>query len=356
MGHSSECERSFSHWDFDLENLPNCPVKGCTTTPNTVPYRQRELPYCMTHGLRLHGVEGRDPRFVYDNGPTKNDKIRARLRNFLFEPEFVREHVLDNPGKAETHRLGHESSEDALSWNVFAGLLQDGLLSKAMSWLAGRKIDGEPDLYMWGCRIGLKENTHELYAPLIAARRALEARVKSYLTEPDIMLVVRDKFVMCIEAKFTSGNSLAHTDGQREKNGEKPKSVEALKERYFTWNSFWKDGSKYIDPDYIGQPFHGQLFRNIVFATGMAETFGGDWQVVNLVSSTQWRMRGKPKAAYEDPTEAIRRYLTSENKARFTFRTWEALYQHIVAGDPQLQKLARYLEGKSACLNPAFEL
>ncbi len=356
MSHRSECERSFSHWDFDVGKLPHCPVKGCTAALSKAPYRQTRLPYCTTHGLRLHGVEGRDPRFVYDNGLTDDDNIRARIRNFVFEPDFVRTHILDNPAKAETHRLGHESSEDALSWNVFVGLLQGGLLSRAMSWLAGRRIEGEPQLYLWGSHIDLKNNTHEMYVPLMAARATLEPDVKGFPTEPDIMLVVPGKFVMCIESKFTSGNSIANAGGRVEKKGEKPTAAQALIDRYYTRNSFWRDGGKYISPDRIGQRFHSQLFRNIVFAAGMAETFSGDWQVVNLVSSTQWQRQRNPEAAFEEPTGDIRMYLTGENKQKFTFRTWEGLYQHIVAGDPQLQKLVRHLEGKSACLNPAFEL
>ncbi len=356
MGHHSDCERSFSHWDFDVTRLPDCPVKGCPAPLSTAPYRQRELPYCTTHGLRLHGVGGTDTRFVYDNGPAQDDKIRARLRNFLFEPEYVRTHVLDNPTKAETYRLGYESSEDALSWNVFVGLLQGGLLSKAMSWLAGRRIEGEPDLYLWGHHIDPEENTHQPYAPLVAARKALEPDIKRFPTEPDIMLVVPKEFVMCIEAKFTSGNSVADGDGRMDIKGGKPVDAEALIDRYYSRNSFWRDGAKYIRRNRIGRPLHGQLFRNIVFAAGMAETFGGDWQVVNLVSSSQWRMCGKPKSAYEDPTDAIRDYLTDENKENFTFRTWEALYQHIVVGESQLHRLAHYLQGKSAFLKPAFDL
>ena len=136
----------------------------------------------------------------------------------------------------------------------------------------------------------------------------------------------------------------------------KPRNVTALVDRYYKRNSFWKDGSKYIQRDLIGQWLHGQLFRNIVFAAGMAESFKGDWQVVNLVSLTQWRRQGNSSPAYQDPTEAVRRYLKGENKERFTFRTWEALYRQIEAGDSQLQKLANYLEGKSAFLRPAFEL
>jgi hypothetical protein len=48
--------------------------------------------------------------------------MEARLRNFIVEREFARSHVLTPGSKAETHRLGHENSEDALAWNVFVTL------------------------------------------------------------------------------------------------------------------------------------------------------------------------------------------------------------------------------------------
>jgi hypothetical protein len=153
----------------------------------------------------MGSVKGR-PTFVYYSS---HDHLAPRLRNIRFEQDFFRQWILNSRHKAETHRLGYELSEDAVTWNVFVALHRAGLLSKVMCWLAGREIAGSPELYLWRCHIDLQRNTCEPYGLLQEARSRIELDIKRFPTEPDIMLVVPGKFLMCIEAKFTSGNTLA---------------------------------------------------------------------------------------------------------------------------------------------------
>jgi len=358
----SDCVESYTYHDFDVGQIPHqkCPIKGCTNPSATAPYRKiHELPYCVRHGIRLHLRNKNRPTFVYLNGDRKEDHIKARLRNFIFHKQYVEKHVLRNQTKAETQRLGYENSEDAVSWNVFVGIMMAGALSHAMSWLAGRKIDGEPELYLWGSHIDLDNNLHDFYPPLCQARESIEPDIRRFQTEPDVMLIVPKKFLMCIEVKFTSGNTLAQIEKEKESSGQKPKSVEGILERYFIRNKFWKNGSRYIHPNDINhKKFHGQLFRNIVFASGMAEKFDGDWQVANLVSSTQWQKFKNKRAStmYEDLSEAVRCYLTDQYKQRFTFRTWECLFAHVIKDNSSLHDVAKYMKGKSAFFKPAFVL
>jgi hypothetical protein len=228
-----------------------------------------------------------------------------------------------------------------------------------MSWLAGREISGTPELYLWGCHINLEQNICEPYNLLKQARAKIEPDITRFPTEPDIMLVVPGKFIMCIEAKFTSGNTLA-LDNSIMKDGEdgaKPKSKVGLLNRYLFQNHYWVNGFKYIDPGKIGKKFHSQLFRNIVFAAGMAEKCNGDWQVVNLVRALRPSHRQASLTVdFDDPTEAVRAYLTKDHQDRFTYRTWEGLYAHVVEGEPQLKELAGYFQGKSVFFRPAFQL
>jgi len=358
---TSDCSDSYTHYNFDVNRLSQCqcPIKGCTNELLTVPYRKiYKLPYCVKHGIRLHLRSKNSPTFVYFNGDRKEDHIKARLRNFVFYKQYVKKHVLESPSKAETWRLGYENSEDAVSWNVFVGIMKAGALSRTMSWLAGRKIDGEPEIYLWGSHIDLNNNRHVFRPELIQARDTIEKGIQGFWTEPDVMLIVPKKFVMCIEVKFTSGNTLAQIEEEKEIAGQKPKSVKGIIQRYFTRNTFWKDGSRYIQPNDINhKKFHGQLFRNIVFASGMAEKFDGDWQVVNLVSSTQWNKRASTMDAdYENPSDAVRCYLMDQYKQRFTFQTWEELFAHVIKENDSLQDVAEYMKGKSAFFKQAFAL
>jgi hypothetical protein len=262
---------------------------------------------------------------------------------------------LNNLHKAEKHRLGYELSEDAVTWNVFVALARQEMLSKTMSWLAGRKIECEPELYLWGCRVDVHGDKFLPYPLLKDARHVIEPDIKRFPTEPDVMLIVPGKFVMLIEAKFTSGNTLAQKE-ETPTVGEKPKHIKGLLDRYIYRNAFW-DHKGCIIPERIGSRFHSQLFRNIIFAAGMAEKVGDGWQVVNLVRSTgNARLRSVQNIDFGDPTDAVRCYLMEDYKERFTFRTWEGLYASIVKGEPKLEALANYLKGKSTFLKPAFNL
>jgi hypothetical protein len=82
-------------------------VRCCGADLVPVPFGKTQ--WCPEHGLRLH-----TKTFVYWNGPGREDD--ARLRNFMVRPELARAIALGKGMKAESHRLGYEMSEDALSW------------------------------------------------------------------------------------------------------------------------------------------------------------------------------------------------------------------------------------------------
>lgn len=297
--------------------------------------------------------------FVYvdQSGESKNE---ARLRNFLFHKEFVRDYILDNKTKAETHRLGSENSEDALSWNVFVPLMDVGKLSNAVQWLSGKIIAGNPELYLWGMKIDWNGNNKACeYPPLLEARKHFEKDIRRFPTEPDIMLIIPGKFVMCIEAKFTSGNPVAQGN-INSMPGEKPKNPEGLIGHYLTSG---EATNRYFDMDVISKEkkLYSQIARNIIFAAWMAEETGADWHVVNLVSNTQWhagKFKKQKTRGYDfyDPTDTVRSYLHNDFKNNFTFRTWEELYCDLVDGDHRLGELREYFQQKTACLERAFNL
>ncbi len=186
---------------------------------------------------------------------------------------------------------------------------------------------------------------------LAAARDKLEKDIRKYRTEPDIMLVIPEKLVVCVEAKFGSANTLASSGAT--KNDEKPHDVPGLIARYLDAASPCAQAA--IDRASIGPKLHSQLFRNVVFAAEMAQ--GRDWYVVNLVSATQWK--GRPNsdtASFTDPCEDLRCYLASTFKKCFSFRTWEALYWEVVSKQRRASAVSTYLRSKSAHYRAAFEL
>ena len=344
----SECLNHFGHQDFDKtraaqRSWTRCPLTDCVAQLLPVPYRKDTLPYCPVHGIRLH-----TGTFVYWNGPDREDKRQARLRNFRFRPDLAEAVVT---GKAETYRLGYELSEDALTWNVFVGLAEVSALRAVVRALTGIETDREPRLYLWGRLVDLRGGQPELFEPLDKVRDKLEKGIRNYRTEPDVMLV-NDRYVICIEAKFTSGNTLAHDAPT--KREEKPTSVEGLVSRYL--DNSGEATRRSIDLDMIGERFHSQLFRNIVFASEMAGK--ADWRVVNLVSETQWRKRGNAsvKCSFRNPVADVQRYLASAHREKFAHETWEALYRRVVFHDNRLGRLDEYLRSKSAGFERAFDL
>jgi len=303
------------------------------------------LPFCLTHGIRLHSNT-----FDYYDRLARNLRD-AQLRNFIVRCDLART-VAWSAQKAESHRLGYEMSEDALSWNVFVSLAGAGRLRSAAEFLIGRDIGEEPDLYLWGERLDAKGRTSgSRYPPLEHTIDKLEHGVTRFKTEPDMILVLERRSIICIEAKFGSGNPLAHRGMSMA--GEKPFDHDGLLQRYLDRAS--PGTRRNIDRDGIGEIFHSQLFRNVIFASEMAN--GGDWHVVNLMSETQRKLgTTTDKYSFEDPEPHVRSYLRGDCQDRFHFKTWEELYGTVVKDNPGLAQLSSYVRTKSAHYERAFDL
>ena len=231
------------------------------------------------------------------------------------------------------------------------GLAKAGKLRETAQFLTGRGVRSEPQLYRWGERINLDGDRGARFNPLDLVRDRLEGEIGKYKTEPDIMLVVDGQLVVCVEAKSGSGNPLAHESNV--KADEEPTSRNGLLERYLD-NSSAKTKA-IIARDRIGDEFHSQLFRNVIFASEMADK--SNWHVVNLASSTQWKDRPDAKGySFSDPETSVRCYLSESHRDCFSYRTWENLHQVLIRDDPALRELDSYLRPKSAYFFPAFEL
>ena len=241
-------------------------------------------------------------------------------------------------------------SEDALSWNVFVSLAEAGRLKQAAEWLTARSLSTEPSLYLWGKRIDVHGCQRGSYPALLEVREYLESGIKHFGTEPDVMLVIEGEILICIEAKFGSGNPLAYDSDDYE--GEKPASRAGLLKRYLG-NSRKARTTSAIQIGAMAPRLHSQLFRNIVFASEMAEK---DWHVVNLVSNTQLSDKDNNRYSFADPTLDVRSYLSSNSQRCFTYRTWEDLYTAVIKDTPELAELALYMRDKSAHYRPAFIL
>jgi hypothetical protein len=123
------------------------------------------------------------------------------LENFIVGQDLVAMALNGEWKKAETHRLGYENSEDAVSWNVFRALQEAGKLANVASMLTGETVSAEPDLILWGHRV-TETAAHDV--PRLQLALDVLEPAHSQQTEPDVILRVPGWGWIFIEAKFSS--------------------------------------------------------------------------------------------------------------------------------------------------------
>lgn len=355
---ASTCTVSFFRNDVQGTRLQRgqCPVKGCCVDikNDQAPYQQYKgkmiyLPFCPEHGIRIH-----KGGFVYYNGSSRDARAVATRRNLMFNPDYYLANFLEESGKVGSGRLCYESSEDAVSYNVFTELLAErDPLRKLAAKLTGGRFEGDVELYLWGGRIDLESGQFSLYKPLEDVRDRLERDIRGFATEPDIMLVVPGEVLICIEAKFGSKNPIA--DHGDEKGTKKQKKPADLIERYCPENGII-DAREIFDLSPVAHRLYEQLFRNLVFAASMAEIAGiKRWHVVNLRSRHVMNLkRGKPESM--PVLRAVRSLLRPKFKKRFSHVTWEDIYDTCICKDSSLHNLSWYMKNKTLSCRRAFNI
>lgn len=290
-----------------------CCIRDCTELlPKR--HRRQEPRFCTKHGISV----STKPTYIYRNTE----------RNFIIGMD-----ILKSVSKVERWRLGFESSEDAVSWNVFVSLYALKGLAEAFEALTGMVPLREPELYLWGNRIDADCTP---WPDLCEVRAALEKGM-AIPTEPDIMLRVPGQAIALIEAKFGSPNS-----SLSKKKGRFGSVIEFLG-RYRC-----KEGAddplnrKWISAQ-EDERILEQLCRNAVFAHWLASEREQPF-VINLV-----------KRAASNDEQLFRQHL-SENVVRFHVRAWEDICGLSAIQREQASILRRYLENKTLNLMPAFDL
>ena len=305
-----------------------CYVKNCQQVLKT-PTRAEKGDVCPDHGIRCH-YSSAGATYAYAD-PAWN--IIASAREF-------KQQIIGHPFKYESHRLGLERSEDTLSWNVFRSLQEAGALAQFANKITKEECRIEPFLYLWG--ICISNNEFEPWDLLIAARRRFEANlpVDRPQTEPDIALHLPGRYLILIEAKFTSPNTF-YKRGPR-----KDRSSLTFEELL---NIYQDKKLKCLNMRQAASGFRipYQLWRNMIFAEWMAAADHPHTKAyhVNLV-----------REGYEEKTALEFSGLMSDKfQDRFQQTTWEQVYR-MVQDEPRLVRLRRYLQTKTAGLKQAFRV
>lgn len=311
------------------ERSVRCFVHGCDRILR-VPTRKFRGDVCPEHGIRCHHSSSK-PTYSYVE----------TARNIIASPELFSTRIVGHPFKFESHRLGAERSEDALSWNVFRSLQEGGRLGELGEMITGIRSRIEPTLYLWG--ICVTDDTCDAWHLLIEARERFESNlpVERPLTEPDIALHLPGRYLILIEAKFTSRNT-------HYKSGPRANASSLTKDEL---TSIYQDPELQIVNPLLAEKadrvFY-QLWRNTVFAEWMSQLDHPNTQAfhVNLVLEGQ----------DEDSAFEFRRMINERHQGRFQRLTWEYIYHSVVCRQPTMQRLSHYFETKTAGLKPAFRL
>jgi hypothetical protein len=311
------------HFELGPPKRIRCFIKGCQHLLRP-PTRAGGGDVCPDHGIRCHS-----------SGTYSYADVR---RNLIVDAELFATRVIEHPFKHETHRFNQENSEDALSWNVFRSLQRAGSLNHVAQMLTGVQTDEEPTLYLWGLR--LSDDTFEPWELLIAARERFESKlpVDRPLTEPDIALHLPGKYLILIEAKFTSPNSF-YVEGPRQNLVSLTKS-ELL-------DIYWDDAINSLDrvKALTADRVHYQLWRNLIFA---------EWMASRDARTTKPYLASLTRVGYESESCAeFHNLLAADQKSRFRHVNWEQIAKQAIATQVN-PNLVAYLSKKTARLRPAF--
>lgn len=301
-----------------------CFVQGCTRMlrPPTRTYRGE---VCPDHQIRCH-----------QSGTYSYPDVR---RNTVVARELLATRIVGHEAKFESHRLGSEKAEDTLSFTVFRSFQEVKMLNYLARFITGRAEEEEPHLFLWGIEMNDSLNTWNL---LTAARDRFEKKlpVKRPLTEPDIALYLPAKYVLLIEAKFTSPNT-AYLEGPR-------KDTQSLTKDELL--SIYSDKSLAMLDRQIAntaERVYYQLWRNVTFSEWMARTAAD--------GSTPYFSNLTRRGYENDSFDEFRLMVRPEFAGRVSHVYWEDLFTLAGLAGGRLTDLQQYLLNKSANLVPAFD-
>lgn len=317
----AELKKQIKITQYEVE----CPVKGC----NQKVKRQRgrfntkEEFKCPEHGIYI--------------SPTTFEYAKAE-DNFLWHEEKDDLDLLEGIKKVkrETKRFGRETSEDAVTWNVFRFLEKHNLIVPCLQ-------DKIPNLEVTRKRCEIiywsyYQKKKSTWPALKAARNEFESRLGS---EPDI-IVETDNTLIIIEAKLTSGNKT------RPKK-EIPKGIDTTKAKYTNGGDRWFTQVFQSDFDTIIHDQKYELMRFWLLGTWMANQNQNknkkklDFYLVNVVRD------GKEIGVEKDFGKHI---ICSHQKPLrcFVRITWEDIYRYIKKSGlsgKEVDDILKYFENKS---------
>jgi hypothetical protein len=280
--------------------------------------------HCTTHGIKVHATRG-GFTYMYDE-PSRNllwtdaddqERLKAILR-----------------GKRES-RMGHEHSEDAVTWNVFRFFERHGCLSGAVRRICSCPTV-EPLTIFWTTHGDRLWEPYRLCSDQIPEKAAARS-------ESDLILLWERKLLVVIEAKFRSPNRSDPAKRDDELRKSRP---------------YIEHASRYLDREAAEKAVRDgwyELLRNWVLGTALKDLLGCEvFVLVNLLRRHHEREHG------ENPRkEFAQRACVLSPSDQFVVAHWEDLIAAApsICDHPDSGLLVSWARNKSELLGkPAFEI
>jgi hypothetical protein len=289
-----------------------CPVRGCV-----------EASPCPTHHLAVRSTRG-GYTYVYD----------APYRNLLWTDAEDQERLSAIlRGKREC-RMGHEHSEDAITWNVFRFFERHGCLAPAFRTIFPCP-DDEPLTVFWTTHDGF------LWEPYRRCSDQIPERVLAR-SESDLIFLWERKLIVVVEAKFRSPNRSDPAKRDDELRKSRP---------------YIEHASRYLNradaEEAVGDGWY-EMLRNWALGTTLRETLRCEkFVLVNLV-----RKRHESDHGENSQREFAERACLLSSNSQFAVAHWEDLIAAApsICRHPDSDLLVRWAGNKSELLGkPAFE-
>ena len=316
---SNDLKSEFSMTEMDLE----CPVKGCKTVVRrrTRGNEQPESMYCCEKCKIV----------VYPSTFKHIDEAENLLWTVKDDIELLND---IKRYKAEKHRLGHDNSEDAVSWNVFHHFDRSGQLSSLVAHLTERDDSQKCEVIYWSYR----QRSGAPWQPLVDARLEFgEARTQQMalfgenkVSEPDIILLTDDDLIF-VEAKFGSGNKTPAKLCDAVARIANPK-------KYLIGGNNWYAEVFENNFETVMRDQKYELLRFWLLGSWMAEKLGKNFVLANLV-------RRKEETQIE---HQFGRHIIQTERRKFVRWEWESLGPLLEKlKDSGSEDLLTYLEYKT---------
>jgi len=288
-----------------------CPVRGCV---QTVPRRRMSSKQSKEFMCPEHRIYISPSTFEYenelDNLLWKNEADLALLSN------------IKRNAKRES-RMGHDNSEDALTWNVFRFLEMGHLLAGFLETLVKHSVEN-PEVFYWS----YSQTQNNVWPRLKEARKEFET-VPGKGSEPDL-IIQSNGDLFFIEAKLTATNNTVLHSHNPEVQRKYEKGGNSWYQRVV--HSHFRTVAV-TDKKY-------ELLRLWLLGSWIAHRSDLNFCLVNLV----------PSEREVNIEEIFRKHIIENSRRTFVRATWESIYQFILDSQVDTKDknvVLRYFENKT---------